>query len=127
VSLKDIPDIVRRLIGESIGSVPALEAILLLRADRDREWTAEDVAARLYISRTMAAHVLATLAASGFLAVTGQRYRYAPATAELEEAVTSLASAYASNLIGVTHLIHARPAASVLQFAEAFRLRREEP
>jgi hypothetical protein len=127
VSIKEIPEVVRRLIGESIGSVPELEAILLLRADRDREWTADDAGARLYVSRTVAAHVLATLAANGFLAAVDERYRYAPATVALETAVTALASAYTSNLIAVTHLIHTRPATSVLQFAEAFRLRKGAP
>jgi hypothetical protein len=127
VSIKEIPDVVRRLIGESIGSVPELEAILLLRADRDREWTADDAGERLYVSRTVAAHVLATLAANGFVAAVDERYRYAPATVALEAAVTALASAYTSNLIAVTHLIHTRPATSVLQFAEAFRLRKGAP
>ena len=122
--LKEIPDTVRRLISESISSVPELEAILLLRADREREWTVDEAGARLYVSHTVAAHVLATLAAKGFFARTDHRYRYAPATAALDAAVTALASAYTTNLIAVTHLIHSRPATSVLQFAEAFRMRK---
>lgn len=129
VPLKEIPETVRRLISESIGSVPELEAILLLRSDRARAraWTADDAGARLYVSHTVAAHILATLASKGFFVANDERYRYAPATPALEAAVTALASAYTTNLIAVTHLIHTRPATSVLQFAEAFRMRKEEP
>jgi hypothetical protein len=127
VPLKEIPETARRLISESIGSVPELEAILLLRSDRERAWTVDDAGARLYVSHTVAAHILATLATKGFFVAADERYRYAPATPALEAAVSALASAYTTNLIAVTHLIHTRPATSVLQFAEAFRMRKEEP
>jgi hypothetical protein len=125
VPLKEISEVVRRLILESIGSVPELEAVLLLRSQRGREWTVEEAGARLYVSPTMAAHVLSQLEANGFLATAAGRYRYAPRNPGLDEAVSELASAYATNLIAVTQLIHNRPNASVLQFAEAFRLRKD--
>lgn len=123
--LRDIPEVVRRLILEFIGSVPELEAVLLLRSERDRNWTPEEAGARLYVSPTMAAHVLAQLEANGFLASAEGRYHYAPRNPDLDAAVSELASAYATNLIAVTHLIHNRPNTSVLQFAEAFRLRKD--
>lgn len=123
--MAEIPETVRRLILEAIDSVPELEAVLLLRSHADRDWNAEEAGARLYVSVTVAAHVLSILAQRGLLTMTGERYRYAPTTTELDAAVTKLAATYATNLIGVTHLIHSKPSPSVLQFADAFRLRKE--
>ena len=121
----EIPDHVRRFVVGAVDSIPELEALLLLRAHREREWSVEDAGARLYVSATMAAHVLAALSARGLLAGDGRRYRYAPEPPELDAVVADLAATYASNLIVVTRLIHGKPAASVRQFADAFRLRKE--
>jgi hypothetical protein len=105
--------------------VPELEAILLLRAEPGRRWTATEAGARLYVSVTMAAHVLTVLAERGFLFVDGDTYRYAPVRLELDGTVADLAHAYATDLIAITHLIHSKPATSIRQFADAFRLRKE--
>jgi hypothetical protein len=121
----EIPEAVRRLIVESIDSVPELETILLLRKHADRAWSIDETGARLYVSTTVATHVLAVLSHRGFLVADGDGYRYSPATPELETTVTALATAYAANLIDVTHMIHRKPSPSVLQFADAFRLRKD--
>lgn len=121
----EIPDHVRRFIVEAIDSVPELEGLLLLRAHPDRTWSSGDAGARLYVSETMASHLLSSLAERGLLARDGAEYRYAPARPELDVVVRDLAAIYATRLIAVTRLIHARPAASVRQFADAFRLRKE--
>jgi uncharacterized protein DUF5985 len=65
---------VKRLIAESIDSVPELETILLLRETRDHDWTVAEAGERLYVSKTVAAHVLATLADKGFFVSDGERY-----------------------------------------------------
>lgn len=119
----EIPEAARRLIAERIDSIPELEAVLLLREYRTREWTAAEAGARLYVSRTVAAHILSVLEARGFFSCTGQAYRYAP-SADVESAVDALATAYSNHLVSVTHLVHAKPSASVREFADAFRLRK---
>lgn len=121
----EIPEHVRRFVVEAVDSIPELEALLLLRAHRERAWSVDDAGARLYVSATMAAHVLAALAHRGLVAGVDGQYRYAPLRPELDVVVADLAAAYASNLIAVTRLIHGKPAPSVRQFADAFRLRRE--
>jgi len=123
--LEEIPEAVRRLVVEAIDSVPELEAVLLLRSHADRDWSVEEAGARLYVSVTVAAHVLDVLTQRGFLTRTGERYRYAPTTMELDAAVAMLAATYATKLIAVTRLIHSKPSPSVMQFADAFRLRKE--
>jgi hypothetical protein len=125
VPADELPENVRKLIAERIDSIPELEAILLLREDRDRQWAASDAGKRLYVSTTMAAHILALLAGRGFLSRQGEEYRYAPESSELGAVVDALASCYSRALIAVTSAIHSKPSASVRQFAEAFRLRKE--
>ena len=122
----EIPEVARLLIATSIDSVPELEAILLLREHRDHEWTVEETGQRLYVSRTLAAHILDVLARRGFFMENAGAYRYVPATPEIGSAVDVLASAYASNLRDVTFLIHSKPSAAVRQFAEAFRIRKDK-
>ena len=124
MSDEPISPAVRALIAERIESVPELEAVLLLRADPHRAWTAEEAGQRLYVSTTVAAHVLAQLRERGFFDQTGETYRYAPESPELAAAVDDLATAYSRHLVAVTQLIHAKPSRSVREFADAFRLRR---
>ena len=79
----DIPDVVRRLIAERIDSIPELEAILLLRLNRTLSWNVEEAGKALYVSPTVAAHILRILTERQFFSCSDGRYRYAPASAEL--------------------------------------------
>jgi len=115
---------VRRLIAERIDSVPELEAILLLRGDGARTWRIDEVGQRLYVSTAVAGHILSTIAARGFCARDNEQYRYAPETVELADVVDQLSAAYASDLIGITNMLHAKPGPSIREFADAFRMRR---
>lgn len=120
-----VPDAVRQLIADSIDSIAEVEAILLLRRERDRTWSAEEAGKRLYISETVARHVLTVLAERGFLSQHDDQFRYDPRTPELDSTVAALATAYSTNLVAVTHLVHGKPAESVREFARAFRLRKD--
>lgn len=130
MSRAEIPEDVRRFVLTSVPSVPYLEAILLLRTDPGMEWDVPRMAARLYVAERQAAEVLAALAAAG-IASGGDRgdttlFRYAPANADLRERLDALAQAYSANLVGVTDLIHSRLDKRAQQFADAFRLRKED-
>lgn len=122
----EISDDVRRLIAERIDSIPELEAILLLREYQSRTWTAAEAGERLYVSKSVAAHILGVLEQRGFIARDGDGYRYHPGSSELEATIDSLAVAYSHHLVSVTELVHAKPSANVRHFAEAFRFRREK-
>lgn len=52
-------------------------------------------------------------------------YRYEPSDEELATAIERLSSAYAIDIIGVTHLIHDSLQKSAQQFADAFKLRKD--
>jgi hypothetical protein len=121
----DIPENVKRLIAERIESIPELEAVLLLKDHPERDWDADEAGGRLYVSRTVAAHLLAALAGRGFLRRTGESYRYFPSTDSLRADVDDLAQCYARQLVAVTQLVHAKPGVSVRSFADAFRFRKD--
>lgn len=126
MSAPEIADDVRRMIAESIDSIPELEAILLLREYRSATWTVVQAGERLYVSKAVAAHILAVLETRGFLNRDQQGYRYSPSSKELESTIDRLADAYSHHLVAVTQLVHAKPNASVRHFADAFRFRKEK-
>lgn len=120
-----LPDDVRRFILTSIPSVPYLEAMLLLRAQPDTAWDAPTLARRLYVAQGRAAELLQQLAEAGFVAPASQGWQWQPAP-EAAARVHALAAAYHANLLGVTELIHSREDRRARQFADAFRLRKED-
>lgn len=125
MSVHDLPADVRRFILTSVPSVPYLEAVLLLRAEPVKDWDAAELARRLYVSERTAADLLEQLRSSGMAQEsTGPAVRYAP-TAELAALIDQVAQAYASNLVGVTDLIHSRIDRRAQQFADAFRFRKD--
>jgi hypothetical protein len=123
-----IPDDVRRFIVGHIDSVPALEALLLMRRSPERWWTAAELATELYVESRHIAPVLADLGARGLCAVDGTppRYSWNPATPELGAHLDRLADVYGKYLVAVTNLIHSKPRPSVRGFSDAFRLRGSE-
>jgi hypothetical protein len=124
----DLPDHVRRFLLTSIPSVPYLEAVLLLRAERRTAWTVPTLARRLYLREDAAAELLAALAGMGVAQpVEGGEpaFRYQPATPELATMLDEVAKAYAVNLVKVTDVIHSRVDRRAQQFADAFRWRKD--
>jgi hypothetical protein len=119
---------VRRLIADSIDSVEQLEILLLLLQRPERTWSAESVARELRVSSLSAGDRLEDLSRDALLArVKGSdEYRYAPASAELNEAVKGLATAYTERRVTVINLIFSKPVDKIRTFADAFRLRKKE-
>ena len=121
----DLPQDVRRFILTSVPSVPFLEALLLLRSAPQSIWHPAQLAGRLYLPERQAAELLRALADAGLATDRGDNayaYAVAPDRAELLDRV---AHAYAANLVGVTDLIHSRVDKRAHQFADAFRLRKD--
>lgn len=132
MSRPELPADLRRFIVTSIPSVPYLEAVLLLRSEPDPGWSASQMARRLYLPEADAAALLEAAVASGLAragdpAATGGggRYRFEPATPELEKVVARLASHYSVDMVAVAELIHSRVDKRAQQFADAFRWRKE--
>ncbi|MEX2223362.1 MAG: hypothetical protein WEG40_16345 [Candidatus Rokuibacteriota bacterium] len=124
-----IPEDVRRFIIEHIDSVPALEALLLMRRSAERRFTVAMLAAELYMDPRQVAPILSELGTRGLCGTSGgaePMYFWRPATAEMADALGRLADVHARYLVPVTNLIHGKPRASLRGFSDAFRLRGNE-
>jgi hypothetical protein len=121
----DVPEQARRLVLEAIDSVAELEALLLLRDTPGEQWSVEAASARLYVNPGIAAEALEALKRRGFLQESPEGFVYQPQSPDLANDVTSLAQAYSTSLVAVTHLIHSKPSSSVQDFARAFRFRKD--
>lgn len=120
-----IPDDVRRFILTSVPSVPYLEAMLLLRDQPGTAWDAAMLARRLYLQPSRSDALLQQLSEAGFVAARPDGWHWQP-PAHVAAQVDELAHIYSENLLGVTELIHSREDRRAHQFADAFRLRRDD-
>jgi hypothetical protein len=124
-----IPSDVKQFIVDKIDSVAELEGLLLLRRDPKTEWGVEQLAQRLYINRQQTEIILSRLLWQGFLAVketTPIKYHYQPKSPKLAEMVDVVADIYSKYLVPVTNMIHSKPEIKVQQFADAFKIRKQE-
>lgn len=126
----DLPGEVRQLVARHVTTMEQVEVLLLLVRSPDRALTADEIRAELRLPPTApAAASFATLEAGGLIereATHPPRYRYAPANAALRRAVELLAIAYNERPVTLIRLIYERPN-PVQIFADAFRLRSDEP
>jgi predicted DNA-binding transcriptional regulator len=125
----DIAQNIRDFIGEHIESVLHLELLLLLYAQPQRTYTAEEVTRELRIDANWVAAQLAQLCQHGILSSTTDTapigYQYRPDKPELDVAVRGLAAAYAQRRVSVINLIVNKPSDKLRSFAEAFRFRKD--
>ncbi|HUG90377.1 MAG TPA: hypothetical protein VML55_06070 [Planctomycetaceae bacterium] len=124
----EFPDDVQRLLSEHISSVAQLEVLLLLREQRERAWSAAEVAKALYTTPEMVAEQLADLERRGLLAFDAgaePQYRYWPASPELDNQVSRLDTIYRERRVAVITYIYSQPLDKVRTFADAFRLRKD--
>jgi hypothetical protein len=118
-----IPADLRDFILRNIDSVAQLEALLLLRANRQEKWDATNTATRLYTTEAEAAAVLARLCEDGLLRCQDGIYHYQPDDST-RDMIDRLATTYARQLIPVTNMIHSKPR-RIREFANAFRFRKD--
>jgi hypothetical protein len=122
----EIPDDVQRFLAEHVESAEQLDALMLLRADPARPWTADALSQALFSVPLSAARTLERLESRGF-ALRGEgepaAFRYRAGGPD-EPRVERLAAAYRANRAGVIRQLFARRD-PVLSLADAFRLRKD--
>lgn len=124
-----IPVEIKQFILKSIDTIAQLEALLLLRGNQSEEWDAEKVAKRLYISEQETALILRRLCDEEFIIAKSEqplRYQYQPGSAELRHMVNQVADIYSKQLVPVTNLVHSKPRTRIQEFADAFKLRKDD-
>jgi hypothetical protein len=125
----ELPADVVQFIAAQIDTVPHLEALLLLWESAPRTWSAEEIAARIYVARDVAVQILQDLerrrlvrAAEG----AAERLVYDAAWDATGDLMARVAATYRQNLIRVARSIHARAPSAVREFARAFEIKKEE-
>lgn len=124
-----IPADIAQFIVEKIDAVAQVEALLLLRSAPEQEWDVEAVAKRLYVDEGQAATTLTRLLEERLIvrsALNQSLYRYEPFSSDLKQLIDRLAEVYVKQLVPVTNLIHSKPKSRVQEFADAFKIRKDD-
>jgi hypothetical protein len=122
---EELPEEVLRFIADHIDSVPQLEALLLMWDTAPQAWTAEQMSKRIYVPAGIAGDILVDLQRRKLaIAAEDGRTRFNPETPEAA-AVPTLAGVYRRQLARVAGLIHSKASVGVLEFARAFRIKKE--
>lgn len=124
----DIPARVLQFLAERIDTVPQLEALLLLWENPQRLWSEDEVAARIYVDRAVAATILQALQRQQLVTNEAEpvpRYRYNPQWDASGEVMAEVAAAYRRHLVQLATFIHSRASTAVREFARAFDLKKD--
>lgn len=115
-------DAVRRFVLTSIPTVPHIETLLLLWREQRSEWTAEQIAGRLFIAPAHARAVADDLCQADLFACDGdpRHYRCRRDPPSLVQLLDALDAAYTRHLRAVTALIHSNLDRKAARFAQAF-------
>ena len=123
----EIPAHVLQFIAERIDTVPQLEALLLLWENPQRLWSEEELAARIYVGRPVAATIMQALQRQQLVTTepASARYRYNPQWDPSGEVMPEVAAAYSRHLVQLATFIHSRASTAVREFARAFDLKKD--
>ena len=126
-SREEIPARVRRFLEENIDTVAQLETLLMMFGKPDRDWLVADLASHNYITDQRAADTLHALQRRGLVIAeeSARRFRFNPASDDVRLLVAELSICYQRMLSAITEFIHAKPSASIAEFARAFDLKKD--
>lgn len=126
----EIRDFLRRY----IRTVEQLEILLLLRQERQREWTVPEVFAKVRTSEQSVALRLAQFAEDGLLTAGSgvpATYRFSPKVPSMDDIVGRAGAAFQTRRVQVLEIIFGaeepEPTDPVQSFADAFRFRSKPP
>ena len=125
----ELPAAVTAFLDAYIDSLEHLELLLLVMQTPQRWWDAPAVGAQLGTHPDQARRALEHLAARNLLAirVTGDvRYQYQPGRPDLAEAARLVAATYRERRVAVLQAVTQPERRSLRDFADAFRIRRDD-
>lgn len=117
----------RVFLQQRLPSMEQIEVVLLLRRERERSWTAPEVAAALATAPESAAMRLFLLASAGvivFEASSIPRYRYSISDPELEDLLAELEKVYDADRNQILDVVDTGRRDPVRSFADAFKLKK---
>jgi hypothetical protein len=127
--VEPFPEEIRRFLDGNIESIDQLEILRVLGEDPGRAWTAAELGAAVQAEPAAVSAHLAAMRGRGLLATEARgpdvvaRHGPAPAVAEL---VGRLLQLYKERPVSMIKLVYDRAKDPLRNFADAFRLRKEE-
>lgn len=115
---------VDQFILDEIDTVPHLEALLLLWNSRPRLWPLAEISKALYLPPDSTRLMLADMERRGLVTLTEPdcfQYR----SGERDAVVAAVDQTYRREIVRIATMIHAKPSASLREFARAFRLKKD--
>jgi hypothetical protein len=129
-TLEPIPEDLRQFLQSYITSVEQLEILRILGEDPAREWTAEDIGKLAQVSVESIRIKLQELQQRGLLRCrveeTALFCQFGPHTQDLDDALRRLLTLYRQRPVSMIRLVYERPASSLRDFADAFRIRSKD-
>jgi len=130
----NVRDQLQSFLFDHVESYEELELVVLLRRERDRDWSPEDAAAKLQLPASACLSGLEELERRGIVskgALTGT-FRYAPCSLEVAARLAQLDESYRSQRLSVVTLmsinaIERLRVATLHRFADTLRLRDQKP
>ncbi len=119
---------VYRFILNQIDSVPQMEALLLLWESRPKQWSENEIAARLYVSVDVVRNIVQVLVRRRMIAAvtnSEKHYWYESRGADGDLLVEAVAATYRRELVRVSTFIHTKASSAVRDFADAFKFKKE--
>ena len=118
---------VYRFILNQIDSVPQMEALLLLWESRPKQWTENEIAARLYVGVDVVRNIMQALHRRRLVAgsESEKRYWYEARPGDGDRVVEAVATTYRRELVRVSTFIHSKASSAVRDFADAFKFKKE--
>jgi hypothetical protein len=119
-----ISDDLRGFAANELGSIWAIELLVLLRADPGRAWSADELVRELRASAMVVGELLPRFRKLGLIeSPEAGRWSWRPASADLERLSEAVARAYATRPIALIKAVAQQPNSQIHLLADAFKLK----
>ncbi len=123
-----LPAQVRAFIESQIDSVEQLEILLLFYRNPERVWSISQICSEIRGTLSSTHNRVSSLKKHGLISTINEKdhegYRYSPPDAEVNAVIGQLAEEYRVRRVRVIDAIYAPPTGKMLDFMEAFRIRK---
>jgi hypothetical protein len=119
---------VYRFILNQIDSVPQMEALLLLWENRTKQWSENEIAARLYVGVDVVRNIMQELLRRRMVAASTDSpklFWYETKPGDGDRLIEAVAATYRRDLVRVSTFIHTKASSAVRDFAQAFKFKKE--
>jgi predicted ArsR family transcriptional regulator len=119
---------VYRFILNQIDSVPQMEALLLLWENRSKQWSENEIAARLYVGVDTVRNIMQELLRRRLVAASTEspkRFWYETRPGDGDSLIEAVAATYRRDLVRVSTFIHTKASSAVRDFADAFKFKKD--